>query len=151
MNNEVIGMITAKSGNIISIRMYDEEDFFANLGEVVKKYNLKSGIFICALGMLKKVRLNYLIYPKEPGKYLSKDHDGPFELTSLVGNIGFFNDELVVHAHAVLSDKENNCIGGHLAKGTVNATLEVFIIVPDTEFKRHFDEKTGLKILDFKD
>lgn len=146
----MLRMITSKSGNIISIRMNDEEDFFENLKEVVKEFNLKSGIFICALGMLKNVRLNYLTYPKESGKYTSKDYEGPFELTSLVGDIGFFDDELVVHAHAVLSDQENNCIGGHLAKGTVNATLEAFILVPETKFKRHHDEKTGLKILDLE-
>jgi len=131
--------------------MSDEEDFFDNLEKSVKKYSLKSGIFVCALGMLKDVTINYLTYPKEAGKYISKEYRGPFELCGMSGNIGFFGNELFSHVHVVIADKNNKCIGGHLAKGTVNATLEVFILVPDAKFERRFDKKTGLKLLDFKE
>ncbi len=143
-------MITNKSGNVVSISMKDEEDFFVNLRKVAKEYKLMSGIFICALGMLKDVTINYLTYPKETGKYASKEYRGPFELCGMTGNLGFFDNELFSHVHVVLADKSNRCIGGHLAKGTVNATLEVFMLIPDIKFERKFDRKTGLKLLGFK-
>jgi predicted DNA-binding protein with PD1-like motif len=144
-------MISKKSGDVIMIRMSDGEDFFANLERVVREHEIRSGIFLSALGMLKNVRLNFLTYPEETGKYVSKDFEGPFELVSLMGDIGFFKEDTISHIHVVLSDKECNCIGGHLDGATVNATIEAFILVTDMKFERREDTRTGLKLIHFED
>jgi hypothetical protein len=143
-------MKAKKSNNLILARMDDEEDLFSNLEEIAKKYDLKSGIIICALGMLKDVELAYLTYPRETGKYLFKQFSGPFEVVSLKGNLGYFENKLVSHIHVALADKDFNCLGGHLNKAKINATLELFILIPKEKFMRKFDEKTGLKVLHFE-
>jgi len=138
-----------KIKNLIAIRMDDGEDFFMNMENVAKHYQIKSGVILTGLGMLKDVELGYLTYPKEVGRYLSHDYSGPFEVTSMMGNLGWFKGQFIVHVHAVLSDTNNTCKGGHLNKATVSATVEVFILTFEQKFERRYDEKTGLKILDF--
>jgi predicted DNA-binding protein with PD1-like motif len=144
-------MISKKSGDIIAIRMSDGEDFFTNLERVVIEHDVKSGIFLSGLGMLKDVRLNFLTYPEERGKYVSKDFEGTFELVSLMGDIGFFKDDIISHVHVVLSNKECDCVGGHLDSAIVNATIECFILATNMKFERREDNRTGLKLIHFED
>jgi len=134
--------------NLIAIRMDDGEDFFTNMENVAKQYQIKSGVILTGLGMLKDIELGYLTYPKEVGKYVSHDYSGPFEVTSMMGNLGWFKGQFIAHVHAVLADTNNNCKGGHLNKARVNATVEVFILTSEQKFERKYDKKTGLKILD---
>ncbi len=143
-------MELTKSGNLILVRMDDGEDLFNGLEDIARRCDLASGIIICALGMLRNVELAYYEYPREVGQYLHKQLSGPFEVVSLKGDLALHEGKLVSHVHAVLADDKFNCFGGHLSKAEVNATLELFILVPGSRFVRRFDEKTGLRILHFE-
>lgn len=143
-------MITKKVKDLLLVRMIDGEDLFSNLEKIVKKYKLKSGIVVSCLGMLRDVELGYLVYPKGKGNYIFKKFEGPFEIDSFNGDFGFFGNKLVSHIHVALSGKDYICIGGHLNKAKVNATVELFILESDSKFVRKLDKKTGLKLLNFK-
>jgi predicted DNA-binding protein with PD1-like motif len=143
-------MEAIRSGDLILVRMDDGEDIFGNLEKIVEDYGLGSGIMVCALGMLKNVELAYFTYPRETGKYLTKQFSGPFEVVSLKGSLAFRENKLVSHIHVALADKEFRCFGGHLNRAEVNATLELFILIPRKRFVRKLDEKTMLNILCFE-
>lgn len=143
-------MEAVMSDDLILVRMDDGEGLFEDLERVAEDYGLSSGIIVCALGMLRKVELGYFTYPREVGKYLFKQFSGPFEVVSLKGSLALREDKLVPHIHVVLADEEFKCIGGHLSKAEVNATLELFILVPKKRFVRKLDEKTMLNILHFE-
>mgnify|MGYP003305570877 CR=1 FL=1 len=70
------------------------------------------------------------------------------EIASLTGNVTTMNGEAYVHLHAVLCDKEGNAFGGHLKKGVIGATCEIFVSVVDGEVSRVNEKETGLNILD---
>ncbi len=141
-------MITKKSENLIMTRMADGEDLFANLERVAKKYRMKSGIILGAVGQLKDVELAY--YVKDFREYIKKQFSDPFEITNLSGNLSYFEGKLASHIHVVLGNREFGCIGGHLNKATVSATVELFMLT-SIKFVRKYDEKTGLNILEFEE
>jgi len=134
--------------NVLIVRMDDNENLFENLEKIIKEKRLKSGIIVSVTGMLKDIELRYLTYPKEIGKYKSKNFKGPFEIVSLAGNFTFLKDKPIIHLHGVFANEKNKCVGGHLGKAKINATLEMFIILLNKKLEKKFDEKTGLNILD---
>ncbi|MEM2214678.1 MAG: DNA-binding protein [Candidatus Nezhaarchaeales archaeon] len=138
------------SDDLILVRMDDGEELFENLEKVSEEYGLSSGIIVCALGMLRNVELGYFTYPREVGRYLLKQFSGPFEVVSFKGSLALRENKLVPHIHVVLANEEFKCLGGHLNKAEVNATLELFIHVPKKRFVRKLDQKTMLSILHFE-
>ncbi len=70
-------------------------------------------------------------------------------MVSLAGNVSRLKDDtVVVHAHAVMSDENGNCYGGHVLKGCiVSVTLEVVILELEKKLLRDRDARTGLNLL----
>ena len=136
-----------ESDNLLFIRMEDGEDLFENLKNIVSREKF-SGTILSTLGQLKQVELAY--YQKEKKRYVTKTFEGPFEITSLSGNISWDGDEPVFHIHAVLGTSDFNSISGHLKSAKVNATLEMFILKTPFKLIRVKDEATGLKLLEGK-
>lgn len=139
-----------RSGDLILVRMDDGEDVFVNLNAIAEKYSLKSAVIVCALGMLKNVELAYFKYPEKAGEYICEKFNGPFEIVGFKGSFALSGNKPFWHIHAALASDKFNCLGGHLNKAIVNATLEMFLQVPEKKFVRKLDEKTGLNILHFE-
>ena len=140
-------MIWKQEGNLILVRMEDGEDFFEKLKELSEKIGIKGAIILSGVGQFREVELAY--YSKAEKKYYTKKFDEIFEILHLDGNLGFFENELVIHVHTVLGNKNLECVGGHLNKAKVNSTLELAILRTESDFKRKLDETTGLKLLNF--
>lgn len=115
------------------------------------------------IGGLKECTLAY--FDVKTGEYLKKEfnEDGIFELLSINGNISIKEGKTFVHAHVVLGKKDYSTIGGHLVKGIVNPTCEIFLIALSDEkndertssnhpcplnISRKKDKDTGLMLLD---
>ena len=81
-------------------------------------------------------------------RYYSNTIKGIFEILSITGNITSNNDQSYLHMHIMLSDGEYNAFGGHLNKAVVSATSEVIIEEFEGKLDRHFDEKSGLNLID---
>ncbi len=120
---DVIGKI--ENNDIIAIRMKDGEDFLDSLKEVMERYSVGSGIIVGAVGMLKNITLGYF-----NGKEYSKTEiEEPCELVSTQGNIAHDEEgKLIIHVHVALARENKAMLGGHLIKGTVNNTVEMFIL-----------------------
>ena len=126
-------------------RLSEGVDLLNSLREVVKKYNVRSGI-INLIGSLKKVRVGY--YSRERGEYLSREADGFFELVSCMGNISWKDKEPIIHIHMAVSNKDGEILLGHVLDGNiVDATVEYVIIEFKDLIERGFDESTGLNLL----
>lgn len=142
-------MIWKETENLISIRFEEGEDFLENLKKILKKASIKGGIIISCVGQFREVEIAY--YSKEEKKYYTKEFKEVFEVLQMSGNISFEKDEIIVHAHVTLGNKNFSCVGGHLNKAIVNSTLELFILKSPFKFEKLIDGKTGLKILNFAD
>ena len=116
------------------------EDILRYCGES----NVSSGIIIGIIGSVENAKLNFL--KALPGKYDSKDYDGPLEIVCAQGSVALKDDSPIVHIHIQLSGQEI-CIGGHLAKATVFSTAEVTLGELDYQLRRQTDSYTGLNEL----
>jgi len=137
-------MKIAKEKNLILIRLEDGEEVIDSLKNAAKKFEIKSGLIIAGVGMLRNFKLAYY---QGKGKYKENSYSLARELISMQGNIGRDEDnEIVVHLHLSLADKSNSVIGGHLIKGEVQYTNEIVVIKLDqVKLKRKLEESSGLK------
>ena len=54
----------------------------------------------------------------------------------------------MLHAHGVLSDREDKTIAGHIKDLTAGATVELFVHRMQQPLKRQLDPEVGLQTLD---
>jgi len=127
----------------IVLRIDKDEEFVSVMKEIVKKLNIESGLFF-AIGAVKSVIISF--YDHQTKTYIDKQIDQDMEVLSLNGNISYIygEDEVVVHSHIVLSDKDFGVIGGHLKKAIVSVTLETFIIPISDRIERVMNQDFNL-------
>jgi len=81
-------------------------------------------------------------------EYEKRELDEQCEVASLIGDIAAQGSETKVHAHIVLGRRRNNeAVAGHLVRGIVRPTLEVDLVVYDTELVRKNDPETKLALI----
>ena len=69
------------------------------------------------------------------------------EVLSITGNLTRVRDGIKVHAHTVLGKRHGATIGGHLKRGVVHPTLELFLTVTYQPIHRERDPTTGLDLI----
>ncbi len=136
-----------ESKDLIFIRLHQDEELFDCLKEVCVACDVKVGVVLSGIGMLKQAELNFF---KKRGEYSQVLFPEPLELVSLSGNIIFQGGEHMFHLHAVLARPNKNAVGGHLSKGKVNVTNEIVILKSDAPLRRELDPATGLKSLSLR-
>lgn len=137
--------IETNVGRVIVARLMPNEDILDSINEIVKKYDLKSGL-IKLIGALKKFTIGYFVMEKM--EYEFKTFDENVELLSCIGNISFKDGEPVIHLHATLGRRDFNVIGGHLIQPSiVSLTGEVYIYEINEKIVRTIDPQLGLSLL----
>jgi predicted DNA-binding protein with PD1-like motif len=138
-------MFFKKITNSYVVRLEKGEELISSISQLAEKEKIPGG-FLLGLGAVKDATLGY--YDVDKKEYIKKTFEAEFELSSLVGDIFYFDGKPGVHAHVTLSDPEFNIIGGHLFSALATATVELFIYLTDGVLKRKLDPKVGLNLLD---
>ena len=134
-------MQAKKEGNLLFVKLEHNEPFFETLKKALEQSGVTSGVIVSGVGMLTNFKLGYY----SGGKYHVDEFNEPMELTSMLGNVAKANDELVLHVHVTLANKEKKVFGGHLIDATVWNVNEILIVVLDEiKLKRKRNEATGL-------
>lgn len=136
-----------ESKDLIFIRLHQDDELFDRLREVCVACDVKVGVVLSGIGMLKQAELNFF---KKQGEYSQVLFPEPLELVSLTGNIIFQDGEHAFHLHAVLARPNKEAVAGHLSKGKVNVTNEIVILKSDAPLNRELDPATGLMSLRLK-
>ncbi len=98
------------------------------------------------IGACSFVELGF--YEPEKKKYFSKEFSASsIEILSMNGNVAWFENEPLIHAHGVFSNEEYETFGGHVAKIIISLTGETVIDWLPEKILKKYDEKTGLKLL----
>jgi predicted DNA-binding protein with PD1-like motif len=119
-------------------------DLLEELNNICRARDIRLGK-VEAIGAVQKAKIGF--YNQETRVYQFMDLDFPAEIVNLTGNVSIKDDEFFVHAHVNLADESGKCYGGHLASGTIVFACEAVIhSFKGPEFKRDYDEETGLQL-----
>ena len=137
-------------------RLKPEEDLFAKISEIYKEVGAEQLVILSAIGSLKDVEFRDLktgiALPVSLEKTNLMVEHGPFELLSLEGNVVPMAGQPVLHLHTILGSSFGQVIGGHLFKGTVFTTTELwFAKVKGTKVHKDKSPLTGLTELNVEE
>lgn len=136
-----------REGNLLVIRLTDGEDLLAMIRQAVAEEKITSGIVLGGVGMIRNAALSFYA---GRGQYETVPLATESELCSLDGNVSRFEDEIVVHLHAVVGRRGGDALAGHLSSAVVNMTAEIAILAAPQKLIRKEDPETGLKTLTFE-
>ncbi len=119
-------MLYLDEKNWIFIRMDDGEDFYKTLYEVIRKFNVDSGLIFGGTGMLQDFEIGW--FSDKTKEYENLKVTIPYELLSLNGNISIKDGDPFAHIHASLGGPGKGVIGGHLFGAKVYNTVEMAIM-----------------------
>lgn len=123
------------------IKIKRGEGIVSTLKGFCQKQKIDGGFFF-GVGAVEQAELAH--YNVETKKYSTAEFKQPLEMANLTGSIGREKD-LIIHAHAIFSNRKMQTIAGHLVEATVSGTAEIYLFkVPPLPKK--FDPETGLKI-----
>lgn len=134
-----------KFGDTYVLRVAIGEDIKEQLMVLAEEQSI-SFATITGIGACDEVEIS-IFYP-ERKEYERKTICEELELVSLMGNISLNEKRPHVHVHATFSNGYDTLYAGHLDRGVVCATAELFIQTKAEELHRKPCDKTGLMILD---
>ena len=121
-----------------------DDEFVASLTDFAKKNRIEGGSF-SAIGAFQQATIAY--WNRESKEYENIEVAEQVEVLALCGSIARSSDDVKIHAHAVLGRRDGSTIGGHLMRGVVFPTLEIFVVDYGTRLTRQKDVETGLWLL----
>ncbi|KYK29141.1 MAG: DUF296 domain-containing protein [Theionarchaea archaeon] len=130
-----------RDGNVIVARLFRGEEFIESVTSLCEREHFSSGR-VQAIGAVNKAFLGY--FDLEEKEYVHFECKG--ELVSCMGNIAQKGNEIVVHAHAVIADRQGTCKGGHIVQAETSATIELIIDI-GLNLERARDAETDLYLL----
>ncbi len=129
--------------DVILGRATHDDDLIEFITELAKEENVEVGFFT-AIGALKRAKLGF--YDQDVHEYREMDIDFPCEIASCLGNISERNQEIFVHAHAVITDETGRAMGGHLKEGKVFASEVYMQELKGPRLVREHDDTTDLDL-----
>ena len=136
-----------KSGNRWLIRLEKGEEITRSIISFSEKNRVFSASLI-GIGATNKFSLS--VFDTSLNKYIEKEYEGDYEITSLTGNISLYENKPSLHIHITLGDRNNVAIGGHLGYAFISGTCEIVVDEFSTHIERKFDKESGLKLLNLK-
>jgi len=121
-----------------------DDEFVASLTDFAKKNRIEGGSF-SAIGAFQQATIAY--WNRETKAYENIEVAEQVEVLALSGSIARSGDDVKIHAHAVFGRRYGSTIGGHLMRGVVFPTLEIFVVDYGTRLTRRKDDNTGLWLL----
>ena len=138
--------IETRSKRIIFGKVEPNEDLINSIIDLVKQYNIKSGLINC-IGALNKFTIGF--YDIDSKNYIMETFNEYVELISCIGNITYKGKEPIIHLHVTLGRSDYSVIGGHLSQPSIiSVTGEVKILEIDQELSRAEDPQFNLSLLD---
>lgn len=125
------------------LRFAHGEDIVGGVLDFARARTVK-GAWVNMLGAIEDPELGY--YHLDTKSYTRRVFPGDWEITAIVGNLGWLADAPVLHVHATIGGPDFTTRGGHLFAGRAGATCEVFLRDLATDLTRARDEGIGLAL-----
>lgn len=124
---------------MVATRLREGQDLKLTIEKLVTAMNISAATVISGVGSLNKAVLR--MAGAEAAQQDIRELEGPFEIVSLIGNVGPNR----THLHVSIADKDGTVVGGHVKEGCmVHTTVELVLVVEDNLiFGEENDPHTG--------
>lgn len=135
--------VKTPTGFLLVLRQGD--NVIDRLEKLAARENLPSASFV-GIGFLREVTFGFYDFGKK--SFLPKTFN-EVEITTLTGSIAWKDGKPSIHAHAAVSGRDFQAVGGHVLAGEVGTgSAEITVIVHDKQLQRALDPQLGVNILD---
>jgi predicted DNA-binding protein with PD1-like motif len=128
------------------VLVFDSGDEFIETLQRFANEHVTTSAFFYGLGAFRDATIAF--WNPETLQYEDIAVHEQVEVLSINGNLARLRDGFKVHAHTVLGKRDGSAIGGHVKRGIVHPTLELFVTFTDEPIRRERDEATGLDLID---
>jgi len=137
-------MRSFRKGNVYILILERGEEIVGSVVDFCREKGIK-GASVNGIGAISDVTLGY--FDVNEKEYKKKGFNNSYELVNLNGNITMKDDKTIFHPHVALGGKDYNLIGGHLFKGKVSVTAEIFVFPIKGKLMREKDKETTLDLV----
>ena len=133
----------------IYVRLDKNDEVIASLQSVCERQGLTVAQ-IQGIGGCESVTVG--VFDAEKKTYNETTVEGLLEMTSLDGNLTYYEGKPYLHLHAAFAYREDGkikMISGHLLKAVIGLTGEIVITPAEGRIGRRFDEELGIRVWDF--
>lgn len=144
-------MQVMEHGGIVVIRLHEGEDFFPTLRKALETVDLRHGVILTGVGMLKDFEVGW--FDHGTMGYSKKVFPIPHELVAMSGTVALaegVEPSVMPHVHVALAGPDLELVGGHLWRATVTVLNEISILRVGAEMVRRHNPATGLMELDLE-
>lgn len=127
-----------KDGNNYLLVLKRGQPLITSLNAFMEKEKLP-GASISGIGAVHHTEIAY--YNVETQKYQYKRFEPSMEVLSLQGNLGYFENKPIVHAHIALGGPDYAMYGGHVKETEVSLILEIFITPTSKPITREWNKE----------
>jgi predicted DNA-binding protein with PD1-like motif len=135
----------------VVIRLHEGEDFFPTLLSALQEVDLRQGVILTGVGMLKDFEVGW--FDHGTMGYVKKEFSTPHELVAMSGTIAVADDEegaVMPHVHVAMAGPDLTLVGGHLWKATVTVLNEISIKRVGAQMVRRHNPTTDLMELNLE-
>ena len=135
----------------VVIRLHEGEDFFPTLKAALEEVDLRYGVILTGVGMLKNFEVGWFDHGTRG--YRKKEFTVPHELVAMSGTVAVaegMEPSVMPHVHVVMAGPDMTLVGGHLWRATVTVLNEISITRVSKEMVRRHNPETGLMELDLE-
>ncbi|MBI2098705.1 MAG: DNA-binding protein [Candidatus Wildermuthbacteria bacterium] len=120
------------------------EEVIESLAKFCRQENIDAAKFF-AIGAAKELKLGW--YDVDAKEYTWKEFSEKLEIVSLLGNVSWKENEIIVHAHGSFSNQQMQLVGGHVARLLVGGACEIVLEKLEGRIEKVYDEETGLYLM----
>jgi len=124
--------------------LHTGDDALKAISEFAVRNRIEGASFI-AIGAFQNATIAFWNWDTKEYEHIEVGEQ--VEVLALNGSIARAGDDPKLHAHVILGRRDGSTVGGHLVRGTVRPTLEVFVTDLGMRLARARDVSTGLWLL----
>ena len=124
--------------------LHTGDDALKAISEFAVRNRIEGASFI-AIGAFQNATIAFWNWDTKEYEHIEVGEQ--VEVLALNGSIARAGDDPKLHAHVILGRRDASTVGGHLVRGTVRPTLEVFVTDLGMRLARARDVSTGLWLL----
>ena len=133
-------------GDTVVVRLDKGDEITETLKAVAAKEKITCGS-ITGIGATDAFSVGVFDLTKK--KYNVFEYTQNHEINALTGNLTTMNGGTYLHVHITCTDQAGKVVGGHLLKGVISLTGEIFITVVNGIVDRTHDDALGINRLSF--